>query len=183
MQPGTRRTSHCPPPVVALLVFCVVAPTVLAGALVQYSASTTTLAATSPPVRFGAGADSGNGAYVTGFSLGTNQTTFNANLAGLPGATVVITELVTVRNVDTVARSVTLRGDTVTNPRVQTLSIEVRNGPALIATLDLKAGSPAAVLGAMPAGATYSCLMKIRLSDGAGAHDTTVVPSIRLEHT
>lgn len=152
------------PQIVGLLI---IVGTAAAAVNVTYSASSTlTLGAKAAPVTFAAGADSTPSDYVTSFSLSDNRTRFVAGVSGVPDATVVIDDLVQVKNEGSRDHAVALLASTVADPLVRAYKIEIVSSGAVVGVLDLKTAAPEATF-TLPKGQTYQGRVTIELAPGA----------------
>ncbi|MFA5862418.1 MAG: hypothetical protein WDA16_12060 [Candidatus Thermoplasmatota archaeon] len=165
-----------------LLGLLVLVGTAAAAVTLTYSThSTQSLAVKTVPIVFEAGADATASDYVPSFSLTANHTAYTASLRGVPEATVVIDDLVHVRNTDTQTHTLALASATNTNPFVTAYKLELFDGATSVAVLDFKAASPSASV-TLPAGVTLTGKVTITLASGAGndnvADTLTVTTSI-----
>lgn len=160
-----------------LVAFQVAGILVLAGtaaaavSLTYASSSSQTLGVKAAPVQYVAGADAAIGDYVTAFSLSTNKTYYTAAIRGVPEASVTLSDLVDISNVDARSHNVTLSAPQNANANVQTYKIDWYDGATLVGTLDFKAASPSVTFSSMAAGKTYVGKLTVALGSGAGANN------------
>lgn len=158
------------PQVLGLLVL--VGTAAAAVTLTYTTHSTQSLSVKAAPVIFEAGADATPSDYVPAFALTNNKTAYTASLRGVPEATVVVDDLVHVRNLDTRAHSLVLSAATDANPFVTTYKLEFFDGATSLGTLDFKAASPTISITA-PSGATLTVRLTLTLASGAGNDNVT----------
>ncbi len=157
---------------VAILVVIALAAPVFAAKMTNYNTSSLGIVGVNAPlVELTTGANSGVSDHVASFSIGTNRTTFSAQLRGYGGASTVVTDLFHIVNVDGAPHAVVLTGTQVTNAQVTTLTFEIFDGAASKGVLNLKSAGPTLDLGSMPAGKTYTVKMDLKLAVGAGGNN------------
>lgn len=128
----------------------------------------------SPLVAYAPGAD----AAFADLHLADDGASFAATLRGVPGATVTLDELVTLRVVDGATREVTITAPRVADPLVTAYALEwTRNGD-VVATLDLKAAAPTATFILEP-GASLSARAMLTLAGAPTLAPLTLATSVR----
>lgn len=130
----------------------------------------------SPPplVVYAPGAD----AAFADLRVAGDGASFAATLRGVPGATVTLGELVTLRAVDGTTREVTIAAPRVEDPLVTAYALEwTRNGD-VVATLDLKDAAPTATFVLDP-GAKLSARATLTLSGAPTLAPLSLATSVR----
>lgn len=135
------------------------------GAIVVSSQTTLETGVLDAPLAFGAGSGASNDRYFTSFSVSPNATSYSASIKSRVGGDATVKTVVTVTNPGAAARTVTLRGDQVSNANVLIHTWTVKNGTTTVATLDMKDGTPTASF-TLPAGTTYDIDMRMKVAKG-----------------
>lgn len=151
--------------------------------LTYNTASTETLSLKSPPIKWQAGPDSSGNNFVASWTLSNNATYYTVTLKSVPEGNVTWGNLSTLKNVDTVAYSVTVTGTSVSaNAKILDFKMQFFNygTNTLRGTLNLKDASPSASLGSMAASAQVYAKTWIKLDTGTSAPDIPASVTISL---
>lgn len=129
------------------------------------------------PYELQAGAGASRSRFVDDFQLSENRTSFSVRIQAKAGGDMVVRDVFRVASASGASRSITLRGDGVSESAVVAYTWTVREGETAVATLDLKTGSPSATF-TLPGATTDQVDLRIKLQKGAGANDASVASAV-----
>lgn len=134
----------------------------------------------APPLIFAEGEGAASNRYVKDITFSENRTSFTGTIRGKAGADAVNEDVLRLNHQGNASLAVTLRAAQITNPHVEAFVWTLRDGDAIVATLDHRAQSPSASFVVAP-GASLAMDVRVDLADGSGKHNARVAFDLHAE--